>query len=138
MPAGTLYGSSGVFNMNTASGFNISGGLSDSAAYNLGKGQGNSIGGIMGGAGSILGGVGGLMNAFVGYKNYKLAKKEFAFTKAMANRNLANQAKMINNEYDVQAKGAADMMGEGGFVNPQIQQQYADAAKKKYVDGSAI
>jgi hypothetical protein len=86
----------------------------------------------------------GLMNAFTGYKNYKLAKDQFGFTKAAFNRNLANQAKIINNTYDNAAQVAAGMIGgtdsygNYGMVNQDIVDRYAAEAEKKHVDGSKI
>jgi methyl-accepting chemotaxis protein len=86
----------------------------------------------------------GLMNAFTGYKSYKLAKDQFGFTKAAFNRNLANQAKIINNTYDNAAQVAAGMIGgtdsygNYGMVNQDIVDRYAAEAEKKHVDGSKI
>lgn len=38
----------------------------------------------------------GLANAYVGYKGLGLAKDQFSFKKAAANRDVANQAKLLN------------------------------------------
>lgn len=86
----------------------------------------------------------GLANAFLGYKNYKLAKKQFGFEKDLMNRNIANQAKVINNTYDNAAQVAAGMIGgvdnagNYGMVNQDIVNRYATNAEKKHVDGSRV
>lgn len=97
--------------------------------------------------GTVFGGVQaltGLANAYLGYKNYQLAKQQFGFQKGLANRNLANQAKIINNAYDNAAQVAAGMVGSRdsygnyGMTNQAIVDKYAAKAKEKHVDGSAI
>ena len=86
----------------------------------------------------------GLANAFLGYKNYKLAKKQFGFEKAAINRNIANQAKIINNAYDNAAQVAAGMIGgrdnigNYGMTNQEVVDRYAANAEKKHVDGSRV
>ena len=91
-----------------------------------------------------LQGLSGLAQAFVGMKNYELAQQQFKYQKGLANRNLANQAKIINNTYDNAAQVAAgmiggkDVSGNYGFTNQAIVDDYAKKAKEKYVDGSAI
>ena len=91
-----------------------------------------------------LQGLSGLAQAFVGMKNYELAQQQFKYQKGLANRNLANQAKTINNAYNNAAQVAAgmiggkDVSGNYGFTNQAIVDDYAKKAKEKYVDGSAI
>lgn len=86
----------------------------------------------------------GLMNAYTGYKNYKLAKEQFGFEKAAMNRNIANQAKVINNAYDNAAQvaagmiGARDSAGNYGMTSQDVVDRYAANAEKKHVDGSRI
>ena len=86
----------------------------------------------------------GLMNAYTGYKNYKLAKEQFGFEKAAMNRNIANQAKVINNTYDNAAQvaagmiGAKDSAGNYGMTNQEVVDRYAANAEKKHVDGSKV
>ena len=86
----------------------------------------------------------GLANAYMGYKAYGLAKDQFRFQKGLANRQLANQAKMINNAYDTAAQVAAGMRGslnaDGtiGMTDKAIVDQYAARAKERHVDGSPI
>ena len=91
-----------------------------------------------------LQGLSGLAQAFVGMKNYELAQQQFKYQKGLANRNLANQAKIINNTYDNAAQVAAgmiggkDVSGNYGFTNQAIVDDYAKKAKEKHVDGSTI
>ena len=91
-----------------------------------------------------LQGLSGLAQAFVGMKNYELAQQQLKYQKGLANRNLANQAKIINNTYDNAAQVAAgmiggkDVSGNYGFTNQAIVDDYAKKAKEKHVDGSAI
>ena len=91
-----------------------------------------------------LQGLSGLAQAFVGMKNYELAQQQFKYQKGLANRNLANQAKIINNTYDNAAQVAAGMIGgkdasgNYGFTDQAIVDDYAKKAKEKHVDGSAI
>lgn len=86
----------------------------------------------------------GLANAFMGYKAYGLAKDQFRFQKGLANRQLANQAKMINNAYDTSAQVAAGMIGSRnadgtyGMTDQAIIDRYATKAKERHVDGSPI
>lgn len=97
--------------------------------------------------GTVFGGLqalSGLANAFLGYKAYGLAKDQFRYQKGLANRNLANQAKIINNTYDNAAQVAAGMIGSRdssgnyGMTNQAIVDTYANKAKEKHVDGSPI
>ena len=100
--------------------------------------------GTFGAVASGLQGVSGLAQALVGMKNYELAQQQFKYQKGLANRNLANQAKIINNTYDNAAQVAAgmiggkDVSGNYGFTNQAIVDDYAKKAKEKHVDGSAI
>ena len=100
--------------------------------------------GTFGAVAGGLQGLSGLAQAFVGMKNYELAQQQFKYQKGLANRNLANQAKIINNTYDNAAQVAAgmiggkDVSGNYGFTNQAIVDDYAKKAKEKHVDGSAI
>ena len=125
----------------------------DGQAFQFGgqktSGLSNAMGYIGAGA-DILQGLSGLASAYMGYKNYNLAKEQFGFQKGLANRNLANQAKVINNTYDNAAQVAAGMIGGGsynpatdsqgsfGMVDQATVDQYAKKAKEKHVDGSSI
>ena len=96
------------------------------------------------GIGMGIQGLSGLANAYMGYKNYLLAKDQFNYQKGLANRNLANQAKVINNAYDNAAQVAAGMIGgkdssgNYGMTNTDIVNRYSNKAKEQHVDGSAI
>lgn len=87
-------------------------------------------------------GLSGLANAYMGYQNYQLAKKQFNYQKGLANRNLANQAKIINNTYDNAAQVAAGMIGgkdssgNYGFTSQDVVDRYSKAAKDKHVSGT--
>lgn len=87
-------------------------------------------------------GLSGLANAYMGYKNYQLAQEQFKFQKGLARRNLANQAKIINNTYDNAAQVAAGMIGgkdnfgNYGFTNQDVVNRYSNAAKDKHVSGT--
>ena len=117
--------------------------LYDQLAGSNGFGLGD-ITGLVGAGAGVLQGLGGLANAYMGYKNYGLAKKQFGFQKGLANRNLANQAKTINNAYSNAAQVAAGMIGgtdasgNFGFTDPSIVKKYQEEAKKQYVDSSPI
>ena len=99
-----------------------------------------TLAGIAGGLQALS----GLANAYMGYKNYGLAKDQFNFQKGLANRNLANQAKVINNAYDNAAQVAAGMIGgrdnsgNYGMTSADIVNKYSNKAKEQHVDGSAI
>ena len=114
-----------------------------------GSNWGNTASMIGAGAG-ILQGLGGLASAYTAYKGLQLAKDQFRYQKGLANRNLANQAKVINNSYDNAAQVAAGMIG-GGSYNPATDSQgnygmtdqaivdrYAQKAKEQHVDGSPV
>ena len=100
----------------------------------------NTLGAVTGG----LQAFGGLASAYMGYKNYKMAKDQFGFQKGLANRNLANQAKTINNAYSNAAQVAAGMVGgrdtagKYGLTDQALVDRYAAKAKEQYVDGSPI
>ena len=108
------------------------------------------VAGMVGAGAGVLQGLGGLANAYTAYKGLQLAKDQFKYQKGLANRNLANQAKIINNSYDNAAQVAAGMIG-GGSYNPDTDSQgnygmtdqaiidrYAQKAKEKHVDGSPV
>ena len=114
-----------------------------------GSNWGNTASMIGAGAG-ILQGLGGLASAYTAYKGLQLAKDQFRYQKGLANRNLANQAKVINNSYDNAAQVAAGMIG-GGSYNPATDSQgnygttdqaiidrYTQKAKEQHVDGSPV
>jgi len=73
----------------------------------------------------------GLANAYLGYKNYGLAKDQFGFTKAMANRNIANQASEYNT--GLQNAGEVGMSLAGNTMDPN-----ARAARQAQLDAQKI
>lgn len=114
------------------------------------QGGGPGLAGYLSAGAGILQGIGGLASAYTAYKGLQLAKDQFGFQKGLANRNLANQAKITNNAYDNAAQVAAGMIG-GGSYNPATDSQgsygmtdqavvdrYANKAKGQHVDGSPI
>lgn len=90
---------------------------------------------VIGTIGSIGG---GLANYFNGQNMLGLAKDQFNFQKQLANRNLANQAKIINNQYDSSAQVAAAMAGERGTTTDEKIRRYENNARSKHVDGSWV
>ena len=109
-----------------------------------------NIAGMVGAGAGVLQGLGGLASAYTAYKGLQLAKDQFNYQKGLANRNLANQSKIINNSYDNAAQVAAGMIG-GGSYNPATDTQgsygmtdqaiidkYAQKAKEQHVDGSPV
>ena len=110
---------------------------------NAGAGFGFNTGTI----GALSGGLqalSGLASAYMGHKNYQMAKDQFGFQKGLANRNLTNQAKTINNAYNNAAQVAAGMVGGKtasgvyGLTDQAIIDRYAASAREKHVDGSPI
>ena len=96
------------------------------------------------GIGTGLQGLAGLASAYTGLQNYYLAKDALNFQKTLANRNLANQAKIINNTYDNAAQVAAGMIGSrdstgryGGVSSSDVTAAQ-NRANSQHVDGSSI
>lgn len=85
-------------------------------------------------ASDVMSGLAGLGNAYLGYKNYGLANKQLNLTKAVTNRNIANQGQLINNEILDKAKSEAYMQGLTG-ANADA---YINEAKKGFVNVSAL
>lgn len=155
---GQQYPTTSVFG-NTPTAYSGSGVVSPGAYSPVSSGTGNWFSNLFGegsNLGGALSGIGGLlsggMQAYTGFKNIGLAKdalsmakKQFGFQKDLANRNIANQGKIINTSYDNAAQVAAGMIGSKdpltgnyGFTSQDIIDQYAAKAKEKYVDTSPI
>ena len=79
--------------------------------------------------------LGGLLDWQLGVQNYNLAKDAYEFQTALANRNLANQAKLINNRYDTAATVGAQL---SGYDYDRALASQQDQARKQHVDGSYI
>ena len=79
--------------------------------------------------------LGGLLDWQLGMQNYNLAKDAFEFQTALANRNLANQAKLINNRYDTAATVGAQL---SGYDYDRALASQQNQANKQHVDGSYI
>ena len=82
----------------------------------------------------------GLLNYFNGQEQLAMQKDMFEYQQALANTNLWNQAKMINNRYDMAARIAAAMEGnisdDGntiGFTSAEVAKKYAKDAESKHV-----
>lgn len=119
-------------------------GLGGNSSGNGFLGNFGGLGGVLGGLTGLMQGAGALWNAYNGMKAMEMAQDQFGFQKRLANRNIANQAKIINNTYDNAAQVAAGMIGgtdangNYGFTNQSVVNRYASRAKDKHVDGSAI
>lgn len=133
---------------NPAASSGLSSDLSGLSFDTTGLSDSNTFLGLSGatwqGIGSGLQGLAGLASAYTGLQNYYLAKDALNFQKDLANRNLANQAKIINNTYDNAAQVAAGMIGSkdssgryGGVSSSDVSRAES-RAKSQYVDGSSI
>ena len=108
------------------------GGDTPSQGFSLGDwGTPEGIGNI----GMGLQGLSGLAGAYLGHKQYGLAKKSFNFNKSLANRNLANQGQLINNEMLERKKRA--LAGSAGLSSEE-RQQALEEVKSRFVDTSPI
>lgn len=144
------YGGSGTF-----SGFDLSS-LRNPMENNSGNSSWLSQNGGLAGIGSLLSGIGNLgllgLQGYTGLKSLSLANKQlglanqqFDFEKGLANRNLSNQAKTINNSYDAAGQAAIGLLGgidalTGQAINPDAATvaKANENIKNSYVDGSPI
>ena len=78
----------------------------------------------------------GLANAYTGLKGLGLAEDQFAFSKAGANKDVANQAKLINNNILNSAQVSNALAGN--TLSDTQKTAALATAKSKYVDGSKI
>ena len=76
------------------------------------------------------------VQAYLGWEDLGLAEDQFAFEKAAANRNIANQGKQVNNAYE-NASNVGLALGGGAMTPEQITAEKA-ALRNRYVDTSAI
>ena len=92
-----------------------------------------SSGGLasIGAIGSTAQGLAGLANAYLGYKNYRLAKDQFGYEKALGNANLYNQGTLVNTQLD---KGAEVGNALAGSTMTDAQKQAnLDLAASRHV-----
>ena len=87
----------------------------------------SGIGTAANAANALSGGV----NAYVGYKGLGLAEDQFAFEKALANANFANQSKLVNNS--IQNSGEVGMSLAGNSMSPEQR-----AARQAQVNANKI
>lgn len=91
-----------------------------------------------------LQGLAGLGDIWMGWNNYNLAREAYDFQRALANRNLQNQGKIINDAFDragdVNAAlvGNVDSNGWYGGVNDNALAASRDLAQRQHVDTSYI
>lgn len=84
----------------------------------------------------------GVANAYLGYQGLKLGEKQFDFAKNSFNTNLANQAQLINNQMETQARdrlsfsGNYDQKTDEG--NASLQADLQSYLKPRQVSGKAI
>ena len=93
------------------------------------------------GFGSIAGGVGGIMNALNASDQLGMAEDMYGFQMDFANRNLANQAKTINNKIiGDEQRYLQDLRGndDDNASYAKLQRQGKRNARNKTVDGSPI
>ena len=87
-----------------------------------------AMGKMLTGGLNAVSGIGNMINSI---NALNLARDQFDYQKGLANTNLANQAKIINNTYDNAAKVSAALMGsstDSGLAN-----EYAQRARSRYV-----
>jgi len=86
--------------------------------------------------------ISGLADAYLGFKNLKLGEKQFAFTKDSFNKNLANQASILNTQLESQQQsrlagsGRYDRTTETGRA--QLAQDLESYLAPRKVSGEAI
>lgn len=143
---------SGIFDTlrsNIKFGFQNYGGLGDSIHGGVNKLGGTGTNwfgqfGVLPTVGLGLQALTGLGDLWMGWNNYNLAKDAYDFQRALANRNLQNQGKIINNTYDTAANvgtgliGGVDAHGNYGTINNDVLNAQQEQAKKQHVDTSYI
>ena len=91
--------------------------------------------------GTGMQGLGTLANAYLGYRNYGLAKKQFGFERNAFNKNIANQAALVNRQIDASANIAASMSTPPNATEAEraaIREGFMSAAGQRHVDGSPV
>lgn len=89
--------------------------------------------------GTGMQGLGALANAYLGYKNYQLGKKQFGFEREAYNRNIANQAALINSRL-ASAANIAAQMSTPSTASPEERARIREEflANQTRVDGSRV
>jgi len=93
-------------------------------------------GGYLSTGSQILGAATSAANAYLGYKNYGLAQDQFAFTKNAANRDIANEGKLINNDM-VNANNVGLALA-GNTLTPEQQAASRAAVENRKVNTAPI
>ena len=78
----------------------------------------------------------GLANGYMASKNLKLAKDMFGFEKAATNRNIANQAQLVNNQ--IQNSGEVGMSLAGNTMDPNARAARQAQLNTMKVSGSPV
>ena len=137
----TLGGLSGFGSTSIKNSFN---GIKDAGRAIFNNGLGDSFKdffkdfkfGYLTDAASAIGSILGAVNAF---KQSAMAEDMLEFQRDLANRNLGNQVKQINNQYDSNARIAAAFTGgTGGLSEAELRDKYLARAKEKHLDGTPI
>jgi len=84
----------------------------------------------------VMQGLGALAGAYTGYKALGLAKDQFAFTKVAANRDIANQGQIINNQYE-NANNVGLALAGNNMTSAQ-KEASRTKTKNRFVNTSAI
>lgn len=79
----------------------------------------------------------GLFNAYNTYQANKDAAERYKTERAMMNRNLANQAKIVNNRIDASTSAALQLRGYDRNSD-QYKTGMEEAAQKRHIDGSPV
>lgn len=78
----------------------------------------------------------GLANTILGFQQYKQGKRQFQFQKDLANRNLANQASLINTQLDSRT-GIGNGLA-GSTLSTEEKAGIRKDTENRHVDGSYI
>ena len=83
----------------------------------------------------------GVANAYLGYQGLQLGRDQFDFAKNSFNTNLANQAQLINNQMESQARDRLSFSGKYGRDEPgqaNLQADLQSYLKPRQVSGAPI
>ena len=82
-----------------------------------------------------LGAASGLWQAYNAWNYNNMLRDQMDYQKELSNRNLANQAKMVNNAID---SSYNIMLGMTDTMTPEQKQKARDYSKTRYIDGSPV